>query len=112
MDEFGGMHTFSIESSKVLIRLSMLSRTPDEVEKDMNNLINLLDCELLKIHKKPTNQKFLNYSKNIQEALDIGKVLFSGVDNIHSQECLKEITKRYLENSGQIYNFGPHVVRK
>jgi nucleoside 2-deoxyribosyltransferase len=110
-DTYGGMHTFSVESSQTLIRTMMLSRTPDEAKNDMDNLIIFMDHELIKIHKKDANQNFLNCPKNIQEAIDIGKVLFNGIDNIHSQDSLKEIAKRYLENSAQIDSFGPHVVR-
>ncbi|MCX6705206.1 MAG: nucleoside 2-deoxyribosyltransferase, partial [Candidatus Woesebacteria bacterium] len=112
MDTYGGMHTFPIESSVVLIRLMMPSKTLDEAKKDMGNLINLLDSELMKIQGKAPNQNFLNYPENIQRILEIGKILFDGIDNIHSQEGLKEIAKRYLENSGQIEGFGPRVVGK
>lgn len=110
-DTYGGMHTFPIESSEVLIRLMMPSKTPEEAKKDMDNLINILDYELVKIHKKTISPSFLNYPENFQKILEIGDVLFNGVYDIHSQEGLKEIAKRYLENSEQIDKFGPHVVR-
>jgi len=110
-DTFGGMHTFSIESSLTLIKVMMPSRTLDESKTDLDNLINLLNSELIKIHKKPINQDFQRHSKNIQKTLDIGKVLFDGIDNVNSQGGLKEVAKRYLGNPGQIDKFGPHVVK-
>jgi nucleoside 2-deoxyribosyltransferase len=110
-DTYGGMHTFPIESSVALIRRLMPSKTPDEANKDMNNLINLLDSELVKIQKKSSNSNILNYPDNIQEILKIGDMLFKGIDDINSKDGLKEITKRYLENSEQIDKFGPRVVK-
>jgi predicted P-loop ATPase len=105
------MHTFSIESSLTLIRVIMQSRTLDESETDLDNLINLLDRELIKIRKKSTNQNFPGHSENIQKVLDIGRVLFDGIDNVNSQDSLKEIAKRYLENSRQMDKFGPRVIK-
>jgi nucleoside 2-deoxyribosyltransferase len=110
-DTYGGMHTFPIESSVVLIKLLMPSRIPGEANKDMDNLINLLDLELVMIQKKNFNSSILNYPDNIQEILKIGEILFKGIENINSQDGLKEIAKRYMKNSEQIDKFGPHVVR-
>jgi nucleoside 2-deoxyribosyltransferase len=110
-DTYGGMHTFPIESSVALIKLLMPSRIPGEANKDMDNLINLLDLELVKIQKKISNSNILNYPDNIQKILKIGDMLFKRIDDINSKDGLKEIAKRYLENSGQIDKFGPHVVR-
>lgn len=110
-DTYGGMHTFPVESSVALIRLFMPSRTPDEAEKDMDNLINSLDSELVKIQKKSSNSNIPNYPDYIQKILKIGDVLFKGIDNINSKDGLKEIAKSYLENSGQIDKIGPSVIR-
>ena len=109
-DIYGGMHTFPIEPAQALFRVQMPSKTLYEAKKDMDFLIGLLDAELVGTEKAPVRKDLSVSQEGIAGIVAIGKMLFSGVANIHSREGLKEIAKRYQENYGQINWFGPRVV--
>lgn len=104
-DIFGGAHFFPIFQSDVHIHVKSSGKTSRELSESIEHLVmNSID----QISTLENNSE--NNSNLIEKVNSYAKVLFDGVENIHSNEGLEEISKRYLEIEKELSTIRPFSV--
>jgi nucleoside 2-deoxyribosyltransferase len=105
-DSFGGMHFFPAYQTHQFISHHMPSKTPKERDEQMKNIIQSIDM-IIKTAGISHQDRIPDYAinnPNLQSILEGAEVLFSGIDDIHSDEGIEKITSRYINNKKILSN--------
>ena len=108
-DNFGGMHFFPAHQTHHFIRHYMPAKTPEERNEQMNSLVQKIDNTIKNagiIHSN-TIPEYARNNPNLQQILEGANLLFSGIEDIHSEEGLEKIATRYLQNQKRLKEIGP-----
>ena len=105
-DRFAGMHSFPIKESQVFI----IQESSNSSRKDLQNLVGKIVAEVKTVLKSASLRDKEKIPKAYKKIFEIIDVLFEGID-IHTEEGLIEVVKRYTEHKELLHAFGPRVVR-
>ena len=97
---FGGMHFFPAYQTHRFLQFYMPSKTPAERDEQMNSLVQKIHS-IIKEAGVSHQEKIPEYARNnpnIQLVLKSAGLLFSGIEDIHSDSGLEEITSRYVKH--------------
>lgn len=105
-DKFAGMHSFPIKGSQILI----IQNSSPSSEKDLEDLIGKIVTEAETLLQNIPQRNLEEVPEAYRKILKIANMLFEDV-NIHTEEGLAKIAKRYMEHVELMHKFGPLVVR-
>lgn len=113
-DDFWGMHFFPAYQSNEFISHYMSSKTPEERESQMASLVQKIHQSIqnAEISHQETIPDYVKQNPNLYPILKCAKLLFEGVENIHSEKSFEEITLRYIKNKKRLEEISPNVQRK
>ncbi len=103
-EPLGGMHFFPVYQCDVFIRHYMPSKTVKEREEQLTDLLEKVNQA---IKTAETKQESIEINSDINRA---AKLLFEGIDDIHSEEGLEKIVLRYLEHKKELEKIGPKIL--
>lgn len=112
-NDYRGMHFFPTYQCDVFITHNMPAMSVKSSEEEMDGLVEKIDG-VIKHSAHSLRQDIPKYALNhpkIKKVLDGADILFGGVEDIHSDEGLKEICRRYTEyKKSVILDIGPSIV--
>ncbi len=108
-DPLRGTHFFPAYQCDCFVCNHMRSRTVDEVVNGFDSLIDKIDGTVKGVKKSLMVKTVLSNPK-IEEVIKSAELLFSNVEDIHSEEGLEEIVKRYVNNKDKLVRFSPIVI--
>lgn len=103
-----GMHFFPAYQCNKLISYNMLSKNFEEAEEKFDTLINKIDIVIKK--RKSKSQQKTTSSPHIKSVINAANTLFKGIKDIHSEEGLENIVKRYIQFKSKLIKINPEVV--
>ncbi len=112
-DPFGGMHFFPAFSSDVFIKQHMPNKTVAETAQSMEILVGKIDDAITNagISAGSVDLKKMRRSvdsiPHLAKVLDLAEKLFEGVDDIHSEEGLAQLAKKYVAHKTEIEGIRP-----
>ena len=112
-DNFGGMHFFPLYQAHKFILHSMPSKTPKEREEQMNSLVQKVHKSIqdAKISHKEAIPDYVKHNPDLYQVLEGAKLLFDGIEDIHSEEGLEKIALRYIRNKKILDELGPESMQ-
>ena len=102
-ENFGGMHTFPAYQADKFISYHMSARDPYEREHQMNSLVQIIHKAIEK--EDFSDRKIPRYARrnpNISSIIDGARILFKGIQDIHSEKGLEEIAQRYTKHRSEL----------
>jgi nucleoside 2-deoxyribosyltransferase len=110
-DNFKGMHFFPALQTHKFISHYVSSKTPKEREEQMNSLVQKIHTEIQSagISHKETTPEYVKSNPNIYPVLEGAQLLFRGVEDIHSEKGLEEITSRFILYKKRLEEITPKI---
>jgi nucleoside 2-deoxyribosyltransferase len=96
-DTWGGMHYFPGYQCDILIKHDMLLNTGKEAMESISLLAQKIDI-IIQENSLKTGRKVSFSNPVIAKAVERAQKLFSEISDIHSEEGILEIVKRYSQN--------------
>lgn len=108
-DNFGGMHFFPAYQTHRFLSHYMSSKTPAERDEQMSSLVQRINSTISEagISHQETIPDYSKNNPNLQPILEGAELLFTGIDEIHSDNGLEEIASRYIKNRKRLEEIGP-----
>lgn len=99
-DNLGGIHFFPAYQADKILRYQMPSKTPSTREEEITALVEKIDASIKEagITYKNNIPEYVINNPNLNSVLERAHLLFKGIKDFHSEEGLKELTPRYIEN--------------
>lgn len=107
----GGIHFFPAFQCDYFVRSYLPCRTEEERKQGLDRLAGTI-AEIIK-KEKVQRRGLPNYASenpNIQRITEGAELLFSGIQDIHSEEELKEISERYSKNQESLKKVYPTII--
>jgi len=103
-DNFAGMHFFPAYQTHQFLQHHISSKTPAERDEQMSSLVQRIDTTIKDagISHQNTIPEYVRINPNLQPLLEGAELLFSEIENIHSNGGLEKIALRYLNNKGRL----------
>ncbi len=103
-DNFGGMHFFPAYQCHRFIQDHITFKTPSEREEQINSLIQKIHQTIQKaeISHNESIPDYVRNNPNLHPILEGAKLLFNGIDDIHSEQGLEKIISRYIKNKKKL----------
>lgn len=98
-----GIHSFPANQADKIILHSMTSKTSEEGEEQLNSLVEKID-EVIS-EGKFKDQGLPDYvcsNPNLYSPIEKAKILFDGMNDIHSEKGLEKIASRYINNKEEL----------
>lgn len=110
---FGGMHFFIAFQADRFIQAYMPSKSPSEAEYQLNELSKKIIATIKSVGVTHSTKlpDYVLSNPRFAGILKGAELLFSGIDNIHSEEGLQKITQRYLDNKVELEKLAPLSVQ-
>lgn len=105
-DKFAGVHSFPIKESEVFI----IKESSSSSEKDLQDLVRKIVAEVKTVLESAPPRDKEKPPETYKEIFEIIDTLFEGID-IHTEDGLADLAKRYIEHKKLMDAFGPRVVR-
>jgi nucleoside 2-deoxyribosyltransferase len=105
--DYKGMHFFPAYQSNKFIFKHMTAKNPKEREDEMNSLVQKVDLKIQSsgISHQDVLPDYARKNPGIQFILEGARLLFAGLTDLHSNQCLEEIVSRYIENQRTLKYF-------
>ncbi len=110
-DRLGGLHFFPAYQCDVLIRHAIPAKSQQTAEREIGLLVEALATAIHDLRAKATRRP----ADNLEPGSPLGAVqrcagfLFTGIEDIHSDAGLAEVTERYLRHADQLAELMPAV---
>lgn len=108
-DDYGAMHFFPVYQTHRFISHYMPSRTPEEREAQMDDLVLKIhdNISAAEISHQEIIPDYANVNPNLKQVFEGAEILFHDIDDIHSSDGLETIASRYIENKERLEEIGP-----
>lgn len=111
--DWRGMHFFPTYQCNVFISHNMPAENKESAEKEMKDLAGKIHLTIQENKSKLIDgiQKSALKIPAIESVMLVANGIFDGLNDIHSEESLKEIAKRYLANKELLLSLGPKTYK-
>ena len=111
-ENFGGMHFFPAYQSHQFLSHYMGSKTPEERGEQMSSLVQRIHSTIreAEISHQESIPDYAKNNPNLQPILEGADLLFTGIDDIHSDNGFEEIASRYIHNKKRLEEIGPKLL--
>lgn len=108
-ESYGGLHFFPVYQTDIYLTKYMKSLSLEVMNNEIARLIDRLEAIILEnVHKKGG---MLVLSPLVRSVVEGAKLLFDGIDDIHTEKGVSTISKRYVENMDELAKIRPRSFR-